>query len=171
MATTCKLIAKNTLGSDTGSVTFSSIPATYTDLLLLASIRSDRSAAVADWIKLRFNGAASDTSHDSRALYGSGSAAASLTDPSARIGYAAAASATADTFGNFEVYIPNYAGSTNKSYSATGVAETNASAQFMAAVAGLWSSTNAINQIQVLPDVGTNLKSGSSFFLYGILKA
>ena len=44
MATTCKLIAKTTLGSDAAEIDFTSIPATYTDLYLVTSIRGTRNA-------------------------------------------------------------------------------------------------------------------------------
>jgi hypothetical protein len=69
------------------------------------------------------------------------------------------------------MYVPNYAGSTNKSMSSTGVQETNASGADMGAAASLWSSTDAITQIQILPLTGPNFVSGSSFYLYGITKA
>jgi hypothetical protein len=81
------------------------------------------------------------------------------------------ASATSSTFGNGELYIPNYAGSTNKSYSADSVAETNATATFMYLTAGLWSNTAAINSITMTPQGGSNFVQYTTATLYGISKS
>jgi hypothetical protein len=170
MATTMKLIAKNVLGSDTSSVTFSSIPGTYTDLLLVCSVRSSRSASN-DGIKARFNGAGSDTNHSSRVLVGDGSVTLSGTGSFVRVGYATGSTATSNTFGSSEMYIPNYAGSTAKSMSSFGAQEDNAANADMGVAASLWNSTAAITSIELLLLTGPNFKSGSSFFLYGITKA
>ena len=173
MATTCKLIAKNVLGSDTASVTFSSIVGTYTDLLLICSARTDRGNN-GDALVLQFN---SDTgnNYSTRSLYGTGSAAVSTSWSSVAGIYLVQAttanSDTASTFGSSETYIPNYAGATNKSVSHTGNSENNAATSYMSADAGLWSNTAAITALLLKPLNGTNLKSGSSFFLYGITKA
>jgi hypothetical protein len=84
---------------------------------------------------------------------------------------AASTANTASTFGNCSIYIPNYAGSTNKSMSIEGASESNHSGAGIGAAACLWSSTAAITAIKLFPYHGSNWKSGSSFFLYGITKA
>jgi hypothetical protein len=164
------LIAKNVLGSDTSSVTFSSIPATHDDLWLVCSTRST-TVATQRFLGMRFNGDSSDV-YLYRRLYGTGSAAGSDTDTLTELltGYIPAASNTADTFGSLEAYIPNYAGSANKSVSASAVTENNGSTAHISAVAGLWPDTDAITSIYLFPETG-NFKSGSSFYLYGITKA
>lgn len=169
MATTCKLIAKQTLGADAANVSFTSIPGTYTDLLLTLSARGTR-AAVQDQIEIRLNGTGT-TNLSSRVLYGDGGGTASESFSRIYIFSISAATATASTFGNVEVYFPNYAGSTNKSISATAVAENNSSTGYVGVAAGLWSDTAAITGIYVYPVNGANLASGSSFYLYGITKA
>ena len=75
---------------------------------------------------------------------------------------------TANTFANGEFYIPNYAGSTNKSVSADGVTENNATAARATLTAGLWSNTAAINQITLLPIAGGTFAQYSTATLYGI---
>lgn len=171
MATTCELIAKTTLGSSATNIEFTSIPGTgYTDLLLVCSLRSDR-VEIVDTVKLTFNGSGSN--YSDRGLQGSGAAASSWTgtttygSPLACPG----STATSSTFSNGEIYIPNYAGSTNKSMSATNVTENNATNAYALAYAGLWSDTAAITSIKLAPESGTNFVSGSSAFLYGITKA
>jgi hypothetical protein len=168
MATTMKLIAKNVLGSDTATVTFSSIPGTgYTDLLMVTSTRGTNSSQAVNLV-VSFNSSTSNFTY--RELYGSGSSAASELGSTGRAGLTCGNTSTASTFGSTELYIPNYAGSTNKSYSVTSVSETNASAALMNVLAGLWSNTAAITSIGVSPNAGS-WKSGSSFFLFGITKA
>ena len=172
MATTCELIAKNVLTGTAADVTFSTIPATYDDLWLVCSIRSNRAALEAA-MGLRVNG---DTGNNYswRRLQGSGSAASSSSGSSQSdifIGAAAANTSTADTFSSLEIYIPNYAGSTNKSVSSTNCHETNGSQAFITAVAGLWSSGSAITSVTVRDADSANFIADSSFYLYGIKKA
>ena len=169
MASTYELIASQTLGSDTASVTFSSIPGTYDDLVLTGSARTS-TTATADNLKIRFNGASTDTNHTARRLYANGATAASDTGSLIWAGPVTAASSTANTFGSFEIYIPNYSGSTYKSLSGSQAQENNTTTAYLYLVAGLWSDTSAINQIELLP-FSNNIVTGSSFYLYGITKA
>lgn len=170
MATTMRLIAKQEVGaSSVASLEFTSIPATFDDLVLLLSLRSDRASNTTAELKVRFNGATTDTNHSSRYLYGNGASAVSGTTAYGYLGTATGATATSSTFSSLEVYIPNYAGSTNKSYSVTSAHETNATTAYAEVTAGLWSSTSAIDAIKVVP-VG-NLVQYSSAFLYGIKKS
>ena len=169
MASTYELIASQTLGSDTASVTFSGIPGTYTDLYAVASARTNRASNTWADTRIRFNGAANDTNLSGRYLQGTGSAAASGTTAYAWVGDVTASTATASTFASLEIYLPNYAGSTNKSYSSTCAHETNSSTAYLVAIAGLWSDTSAITSLTLVP-VGSFV-TGSSFFLFGITKA
>jgi hypothetical protein len=72
MTATYEKIATTTLASDTNSVTFSSIPATYTDLVLVMQIKSSSS----DTIRFRFN-SDSGTNYSTTRLSGTGSSAVS----------------------------------------------------------------------------------------------
>lgn len=170
MPTTCKLIAKQTLGSAASTIDFTSIPGTYTDLHLVMSIRGTRSDIV-ELVRLRFNGATSDTSHSCRQLYANGVPSTGSTSISdCRIGAVPAGTATANTFSSSEAYLPNYAGSTNKSYSATNVRPNNSTSFDIEATAGLWSSTAAITSISVQAILST-FAANTSAFLYGITKS
>jgi hypothetical protein len=161
------LLERTELNASAASVVFANIPQTgYTDLKIVCSARTDRSAAGSDWIKISFNGVTTNLSM--RSLYGSGSTAGSYTDTGI---YSStnSNSQTATTFGNTEFYIPNYTGNTNKSVSADGVSETNASTNNdMTLVAGLWSSTAAITSVTLAPYTGPNFLANSTFSLYGI---
>ena len=164
MATTYEAIATVTVGSGgAASIDFSSIPATYTDLLLLYSTRQNSGNAPS--LLVKFNNSSSDFT--SRYLQGSGSAVSSGSSPSNYAGNSDGSSNTASTFANSTMYIPNYAGNTNKSYSVDDVQENNAAEAYATLIAGLWSQTTAINQI-TLYNASNNLVQYSSATLYGI---
>tara|TARA_R110000868_G_C10462007_1_gene727482 strand:- start:25 stop:549 length:525 start_codon:yes stop_codon:yes gene_type:complete len=171
MANTYTLIASNTISSSgTRVVTFTSIPATYTDLLLRVSARSDTAATIVQgyfWIAYPAAGTGS-----SKRLIGSGSAASSVTFSSGsyqvfQTSDIPAASSTSNTFGSIDCYIPNYLSSNNKSVSVDGVTENNATAAYAELTAGLINTTSAITAISFEASSG-NLVNNSTFYIYGI---
>ena len=177
MATTCKLIAKTVLASDTATITFGSggtLPQAYTDLLLVISGRSSSSAAdltvgQADFVYMNLNGS---NQSSVRYLYGTGSATGSATSPTRGLAFLTDPACTANTFASIEIVISNYTGTTAKSVSAVSVTENNATAATMATFAALYSGvTSAVTSIDLTTEDAANFKSGSSFFLYGITKA
>lgn len=165
---TYTLIASNTVGAGgVASVTFSSIPATYTDLVIKISARTTF-AQVYDWANIRFNG--STTGFTGRILYGDGAtAAASVSAANGPI--INGNNATANTFGNSEVYIPNYTSANFKSLSSDGANETNNSTAYLSLNADLWSNTAAITSVNITPNSGSSLTQYSTFTLYGISNA
>jgi hypothetical protein len=157
-------------------ITFSSIPATYTDLVIVASIRSTTSAATMDAVGVRFNGSTSN--YTTRRLIGTGSTRYSDTISTNQasvglilVGIVPASTATASTFGNQFIYIPNYTAAINKSVSGDGVGEDNQTFAEGGIHAGLWSDTTAINSIALVPYyTGAQWAQYSSATLYGVLK-
>jgi len=168
MPNTFELIASSTVGSGgAASIDFTSIPSTFTDLVVKYSIRTT-GAAVATGGFITFNG--STTGYTYRRLEGTGAAAGSQNGSARYAGVDTGTSATANTFSSAEVYIPNYAGSTNKSYSADSVSENNATTAYTWFVAGLWSNTAAITSISISDDT-FNLGQYSTAYLYGVKNA
>ena len=167
MANTYKLIEAQTLTSTASSVTFSSIPGLYTDLLLKLSVRDSRTGISVSDIRFNFNGTGVGTNISGKYIYGNGSSASSTTLTSGELAFGDANGASASTFGNAEIYIPNYTGSNYKSISSDSAAENNATAGYNLLVAGYWSSTSAITSIAMTPFTSPFLSS-SSFYLYGI---
>lgn len=167
MPVTYKKIASVTVtGATQATIEFTSIPADYTDLIIKLSARTNR-AATTDRFILGFNGLS--TNRSSRWLVGDGSAAGSYSDATSIINDGSTGgNATASTFGNAEIYIPNYAGNTNKSVSSDGVGENNATGANSSLSAGLWSSTSAITSIQISA-IGSYV-TNSTAVLYGIKK-
>jgi TRAP-type mannitol/chloroaromatic compound transport system substrate-binding protein len=166
MATTYTLINSTTVGSGgASSVTFSSIPATYTDLVVKWSVRSTFGSAESAALYMLLN--ASSSNFTFKRLRGNGSTADSYGESSSTLyGTTDAGTATSNTFSNGELYIPNYTSSNYKSYSVDSVTENNASTAIAVFFAGLWSNTSAITSIGFSTD--NNLGQYSTFYLYGI---
>lgn len=166
MANTYTLIEAKTLGSAVASVTFSSIPQTYTDLQLLVSSRATQNVT-RELIKIYPNG--STTSNNRILLFGydSGSTASGA-DTDKSIGWQSGNSTTANTFTSASVYFPNYTSTNYKSYSADVVAENNSSTSWIVNLnASLWSNTAALTSIEIACETST-FAVNSTFYLYGI---
>jgi len=150
-------------------MSFTSIPSTYTDLLVKFSARSSQTGTDNSQANLTFN--SSSSGYSDRLLYGRGSSASSASSATSYITWAGivpAANATANTFSNSEIYVPNYAGSTNKSLSSDNVEENNsATDNFLTLLAGLWSNTSAITTLTLTCN-GGNFVQYSTATLYGI---
>jgi hypothetical protein len=155
-------IATTTLSSAQNSVTFSSIPGTYTDLVLLTN--AGITSGIED-IALQFN-SDTGTNYSRTYMYGDGSSAVSGRNSSvARIALG--------TFGSGSInginicHIQNYANTTT--YKTVISRGSNASSVAIA-YAGLWRSTSAITSM-TLGTTGSTWMSGSTFTLYGIAAA
>jgi len=154
-----------TVGSGgAASITFSAIPADYTDLVIKLSLRTTTADTGWNDIFLRPNSAT--TNLTARALYGTGSAAASFSVSDIRF-YANGGGSTASTFANSAIYIPNYASSSAKSVSIDSVSENNSTTAIQAILAGLWNQTTAITSLEIVSSSG-NLAEHSSASLFGI---
>lgn len=148
--------------TETG-IEFLSIPQTYTDLLVVFSLRAT-DEGLTDAVDIDFN----DIGLTSlRWLRGDGATTDSLT-VNDRIGQVPAASSTASTFSNGQVYIPNYTSSVAKSISVDFVGENNATTAFQFLVAALWNQTAAITKIRLFARDSAFVQY-SSASLYGIL--
>ena len=170
MAFTHSKLASTTVGvGGASTITFSNIPQNYTDLVIKLSLRT---VATSDFpgIVIRFNGS-SASSYSYKYINSSGTAYSSggaSSQTSLRLGNTPGSAQTTNTFGNFEVYIPNYAGSTNKSVSADTQGENNGTAGYGNLTAGIWANTTAINNISIFETTPVNLAQYSTATLYGI---
>ena len=144
-------------------IEFTSIPATFTDLYVVMSLRSESTASN---FGLKFNGSSSDFTN--RWMYGTGSSVASATAFGNFLGVGDSTSQTANTFSSHTLYVPNYAGSTNKSWSVDSVNENNATEAYQTIVAGLWSQTTAISSLAIYQLNANDVGQYSSATLFGI---
>jgi hypothetical protein len=172
MATTFTKIASVTVGSGgTANIDFTSIPSTYTDLCVYVSGRSAYNDTT-DVLKLTFNNNTSDN-YTRREIEGDGATAASYSETTSTgflYIYTPGNTGTTSTFGNCNIYIPNYAGSNNKSFSVDNVTERNGTTAYACLMAGLLASTTAITSVKLQSMNSANLVQYSTATLYGISK-
>jgi hypothetical protein len=159
-----QVIEHQELASAQTAITFSLIPQTFTDLLLVFSARGQGD------VKIKFNG--SSTLPSRRHLFGNGGSAGSGSGTDGYVGRSAPTTATANTFGNTQVYIPNYTSSSAKTYSVDSVDENNGTTAFQMIIAGLWNVTDPITSLEISDLGGGALQfvQYSSATLYGVLK-
>lgn len=156
-------ISTQTLSTTPTTVTISSIPSTYTDLIIVIN-----GGCQGGGLRLRFN-SDTGTNYSATALYGNGTSAASTRFTSQNgmdiAGIAAGMNATATSI----LQVQNYSNSTT--YKTLLNREGFASGETIAVV-GLWRSTSAITQVDIYAINGTGTwYSGSTITLYGILGA
>ena len=160
-------IATNTLTANAASLSFTNIPQTYTDLVLIYYF-GDTSAAVAAYIE--YNGDAyTNNKYLGNRLYGNGSSASAAyrsNDPF----YLTDGTPTSTTLGVNQgiVNIMNYSNTTT--FKTSLVRDNNANAG-TEAVVSLWQRTDAINRVDIKNTSTGNFLSGSTFTIYGIKAA
>jgi hypothetical protein len=151
-----------------GTVVFNNIPQTYTDLKIIASTRSTYSGGF-DSLGIYFNGSQANISNTN--VGGNGFSATSSRSTYRAIGTNDSAFATANTFANTEIYIPNYTASTVRQMIIESVAENNATGANQLLVANLWSQTAAITSLSFDNSTsGQNFVQYTTISLYGITK-
>lgn len=160
MPSTYTPIATSTLGSSSTTVTFSSIPATYTDLVLVVVASNSVNDS---GLQVRFNGD-SGTNYSDTSMYGNGSGSFSFrtsNQTGAFIGR------TDTGISNNIANIQNYSNTTTYK---TVISRGNDGTMAIACV-GMWRSTAAINSVTVLDQNGRSFPTGSTFTLYGVKSA
>jgi len=169
--TSYESIATVTVGSGgAASAAFTSIPGTYAHLQIRMFVKTDRSGASQDAVKIRFN-SDSGTNYTYHFIYGDGSGTASegYTSENGGRGYRASGDLNATSiFGAMVTDILDYA-NTNKytTIKTLGGVDLNGSGE-MWLTSSLWLNTNAITSITIVPATGPNFKQYSHFALYGI---
>jgi hypothetical protein len=164
-------IATVTLGSAQSSITFSSIPSTYTHLQIRWLAKTSY-AALGDYGIARLNGDTTGTNYRSHTLYGTGAGAFAETTVSQFNITAIPGNTNASMFGVGVMDILDYA-NTNK-YKTTrtllGYDQNTASTNggYVSLNSSLWMSTSAVNEITISPGVGPNFVQYSQFALYGV---
>jgi hypothetical protein len=158
MAKTYEPIETETLGTTESSVTFSSIPGTYTDLVLVFA----GTVGILDNNNVTFNGDTGSNYSVTR-LVGNGSTASSSRGSNLN---AIQCGEIATSQSNDIIQIQNYSNSTTYK---TLIHRSNNTSQFLKASVGLWRNTAAITSITITN--GGTYQIGSTFTLYGIASA
>lgn len=160
------------------AIEFTNIPQTYTDLVVMVSARND-AAVTNGQVRLQLNGNTSTSAYSLVYLGSTGSSNFTGSESPASNyfwTYCPGDNATANTFGNSYYYITNYTSSNNKSISADGTMENNATGSRMNMTAYLYSNATTITSIKLLTannDTGAsaNFKQHSTATLYGVRSA
>jgi hypothetical protein len=171
MATFEKIAFTEVGSGGAADITFNTILANWTDLCVVASLRNTGAGGPYEGV-VRFNG--STSGYTDKWIRGAGSGTPiSANDSSTGIFdlFHPGAGATASTFGNLSIYVPNYtSASTYKSVSIDVVTEDNATLAYASLSAGLWSNNSAITSLSLVAWSGS-FAQYSTATLYGIKKA
>lgn len=169
MASTYEPIATTTLVSAASSITFSSIPQDYTDLIIVANLRLD-SAVTTEDCDIRFN-SDTGTNYSYTRVYGTGSATGSQRNSNAqqiRSLLCTGASSPSGSFAVNTVHVMNYSNATTYK---TLISRPSNASDIVTANVGLWRSTGAITSVTLLRASGGSFVTGSSATLYGVKAA
>lgn len=164
---------KTELSADTASITFASIIDSFIALKIVSYVRTDV-AAVGDGIAMNFNNDAganyywliSTFSHSATLVTFEGLASTTL-----QIGGVAGDTAPANVFSPLEITIPNYANAVNHKaiIAQASSRRANTTGNIISTLTGgHWADIAAITEIDMTPSTGTNFKSGSNFYLFGL---
>lgn len=151
----------------TANITFSNIPQTYTDLIIVTSLRATGSYTATSTY-MRFNNSTSDRSF--KFTTGNGSSIENYGDNLLWAGYETGSTGTNNSFANNYIYITNYAGSNYKSISVDAGYSNNSQTSHIGMAAGLWANSAAITSIQISPYTGSWAQY-STATLYGVATA
>lgn len=165
-------IATVSLSSSAASITFSSIPATFTHLQIRAIAKAAATASDAAYdLRLSFNSNTTGSDYNEHYLYGNGSSVGAGVNTNNRIIGTSMGSGNASMFAVNVYDILDYA-NTNKYKTVRTLCgwDANGSGQvtFMSQV---WMKTNAIDSIAIDFNTGPSFGQYSSFALYGIRSA
>lgn len=165
-------IAAYTLLSDVTSYTISSIPTTYTDLILVGVFNTD---SAVNLMTFQVGNGSVDTgsNYSYTSLIGNGSTTSSTrysTQTTGFISHTAGGSTTAGAT-NFISHFQNYSNTTTNKTILTRCNQTDSTYPVVEANVNLWRSTAAINTIKLAQTGGAVIKTGSTFTLYGIASA
>lgn len=170
-ANTYEAIATQTLATAAASVTFSSIPSTYTDLVIIAS---SANAGNGIQFNIRLNGD-SATNYSATYLFGAGSTGSSARDANRDHmdigGSVAVTGSGSNWYAPNVIHLINYANTTTyKTALARIYATSSSNIDYVQANVSMWRNTAAINNIYCYTN-GFNLNAGTSISLYGIKAA
>lgn len=151
------------------AIEFTNIPQTYTDLFIVLSLRAVSGTFPSSSVSLNTYGSGSYTR---RQIFGNGSSYGSNTTSETELylSQIPGSGNTANVFGNTQIIISNYTGSTTKMILADLVASQEATQSYQAQTLGLWNQTAAVTTVS-LQTYGRaqDLAQYSSATLFGVL--
>ena len=152
---------KITVVTATSSVTLSSIPSTYTDLVLIADMSTSGST---NYPSIRLNG---DTASNYSRTYINGDGSSDTSGRNTESYMTVFGNAITASKVNFIIHFMDYSNTTTNKIA---LSRKNDSAGVMGATVHQWRSTNAINSISISSQTSDTFSVGTTFSLYGILR-
>lgn len=168
------LIGQVVLGTTAPSISFSSIPANYRDLVLIGELRSN-SGLSNEVVQMRLGNGTVDSGANYRYHYSVINEAASVANAEAEgatkleLGYCAGGSGDSGVFGSFQGAVLAYANSGRyRSVVADGRVMSDATGTEVTAGGGVWqNNTSVVDTVSVFPGIGSVFAAGSYLSLYG----
>jgi hypothetical protein len=158
-------IYTKTFDTNANGFAFNNIPQTYTDLLIKLSTRSTHTAL--DSFGIYLNGSQAAVSNTS--LIGNGSSGSSARSTYRAVGNMAGTDYTANTFNNYEIYIPDYTSNYFKQIIIDGTVENNGTACLISMVSCLYRTNSPVKSFSYdSSTAGLAQVSGTTISLYGI---
>jgi hypothetical protein len=161
-------IQTQTLVSNAASVTFSSIPQTYTDLILVYQVANVSGNAHYVYAQVGNGTVDSGNNYSETYIYGSGTAASSFRHSSAN--HARLSLQDTATWSIGIAHFMNYSNTTSSMYK-TILTNGGGTTSGNSLSVNLWQSSSAINVITLTDELAANFNAGSTFTLFGILGA
>lgn len=158
-ATYDKIATYTVPGGGASSYTFSSIPSTYTDLIIVVNFIT----SPANYINFQFNG---DTGNNYSFTYLRGDGTSAVSGRASNI--PVAPGATAASPGQIVAQLMNYSNTTTNK---TMLVRSGVASNDTRPMVDLWRNTAAVNSVTILGDSPITFSSGSTFTLYGIKAA
>jgi hypothetical protein len=166
-----ELIESVILGTDTSSITFSSLAtyaSTYKHLQVRMTARSSRNTGTFDSVSLRLNGDTGSNYAWHRLVNDGGSviSTASTSQTAGRAGSISQANSTANIYGAIVIdLLDPYSTTKNTTVrSLMGVVSPNE----ISLISSLYNNTSAISSFNLFSETSNNFLAGSRFSLYGI---
>jgi len=167
MAVTYEAIATYTVSSSVATITLSSIPQTYTDLVLVAALTASDNPAT---VIIRFN---NDSANNYSQITMAGASYGATTEKETnqgRINISATAGAPSASPALFNASLLNYSNTTTNKTLLSRWSNGSTTGQSAQAVVGLYRSTSQISRIDLFAFSST-FTNGSVFTIYGIKAA
>jgi hypothetical protein len=170
MAVNYVLIGEFTTSVSTASVTLSNIPQTgYSDIKIVGSTRDDRTAFGSSPVVITHINGTSVTGVTVDDLGTNGTGVFGQTYGQIWAGQSTRIGHTANTFGVWDCYIPNYSvAGIVKTFTSDGAGETNATEAGISLSGSSWTGTAAISSLTFTPSYATVFLANSTFYVYGI---
>jgi hypothetical protein len=167
-------IATVTVGSPVSTITFSSIPSTYTHLQIRALAKTNKATDNADDVFVRFNSDTTDN-YPFHRLRGNGATVDAAGDPTGSgftnilIPTCVGVTSKTNVFGAIVIDILDYANTNKyKTLRALSGMDANEAPAWASLSSGLWMNSAAISTVALTPGAGTTFSQYSHFALYGI---